>query len=108
MKKTTKTENNKPIFVTAYGPKKIINKGFKNAPSRTKQAFREECNINKIMAKYQKTGIIDHLNKYEGRYDMADGETFQEAMNLITDAQTMFNDLPSSIRNEFENNPARS
>lgn len=74
--------------------------------SRTKQSFKKECDINAIMAKYQKTGAITHFNKHQQNYGMADGQTFQDAMNLVCEAQEMFNDLPSSIRSRFGNDPA--
>ena len=74
--------------------------------SRTKQSFKKECDINVIMAKYQKTGAITHFNKHQQNYGMADGQTFQEAMNLVCEAQEMFNELPSSIRSRFGNDPA--
>ena len=74
--------------------------------SRTKQSFKKECDINLIMAKYQKTGAITHFNKHQQNYGMADGQTFQDAMNLVCEAQEMFNDLPSSIRSRFGNDPA--
>ena len=68
--------------------------------------FKKECDINVIMAKYQKTGAITHFNKHQAQYGMADGQTFQDAMNLVCEAQEMFNDLPSSIRSRFGNDPA--
>lgn len=74
--------------------------------TRTKQSFKKECDINVIMAKYQKTGAITHFNKHQHNYGMADGQTFQDAMNLVCEAQEMFNDLPSSIRTRFGNDPA--
>ena len=38
--------------------------------SRTKQSFQKECDINAIMAKYQKTGAITHFNKHQQQYGM--------------------------------------
>jgi len=74
--------------------------------SRTKQSFKKECDINAIMAKYQKTGAITHFAKHSPQYGIADGQTFQDAMNLVCEAQEMFNELPSSIRSRFGNDPA--
>ncbi len=75
--------------------------------SRTKQSFLEETDINNILAKYQKTGLATHVNKYEGRYgDMPEQSEFHEAMNTITEANSMFAELPSSIRGRFKNDPA--
>lgn len=75
--------------------------------SLTKQSFTESCDINNIMAKYQKTGVIDHVNEYGERYGEATAVDFHSAMNVVTRAQEMFNDLPSSIRNKFANDPAQ-
>ena len=75
--------------------------------SETKQAFKDECDVNQIMAKYQKTGVIDHVKRFGGDYGYADSTDFHDAMNLVADAQTMFNELPSAAREHFGNDPAR-
>jgi len=68
---------------------------------RTRQSSRDECDINMIMAKYQRTGAVDHLSKHGARYDFCDGLTFHDAMNTVKDAESMFADLPSSLRTRF-------
>jgi len=73
---------------------------------RTKQSFRDECDINLIMAKYQKTGALSHVNNYGANYGFATSIDFTEAMQLIRTAQEMFDGLPSSIRTRFDNDPA--
>ena len=73
---------------------------------RTKQSFKNECDINQIMAKYQKTGAISHFNNRSPQYGDATGADFTSAMNLITSAQELFNELPSSLRNRFGNSPS--
>ncbi len=74
---------------------------------RTKQSFKDECDINQIMAKYQKTGAMAHINQHGGNYAFATSLDFSEAMRLVTQAQDMFDGLPSSIRNRFANDPAQ-
>lgn len=98
--------NQPPSFITAYGPKLVVQKHF-TGPGRTKQAFKDECDINQIMARYQKTGVIDFVTKHQARYGDVTGMDFQESMQLVAQAQSMFNDLPSGIRNRFENDPAK-
>lgn len=75
------------------------------AESRTKQSFRDECNINKIMAKYKSTGAIPHLNNRTPQYGLASGNDFAESMRIVKDAQEMFDALPSAIRAKFMNQP---
>jgi len=75
--------------------------------SLTKQSFTEECNINNIMKKYQKTGAIDHVNKHEASYGYATSDDFQTSLEIVARGRDMFNELPSSIRTKFDNDPAK-
>lgn len=73
----------------------------------TKQNHKAECDVNLILSRYQKTGVITHRNEYAEQYDDATGMDFQEAMNLVKSAENMFSALPSSIRKRFEQDPAK-
>lgn len=91
----------------AYYPHDRVQKD-PGGPSMTQQNFRDETDINLILAKYAKTGLIDHINKYGGEYaDMPNEVDFHAAMNLVTNAQSMFAELPSGIRANFDNDPAQ-
>lgn len=93
--------------ISAYG-EKTKNHGIKfTQPSLTKQSFTKECDINTILAKYQKTGAIDHVNKHEASYGFATSLGFQEALELVAKGQKMFEELPSTIRTKFENDPGK-
>ena len=74
--------------------------------SRTKQAPHAECDINNIMQKYQKTGVLDHINHHQGDYsDFLSATSYHESMNAVLEAQNAFDSLPSSVRSRFNNNP---
>jgi len=92
---------------SAYGPKEHLGDIGDLGVSLTKQSFTKECDINNIMAKYQKTGAIEHVNKHEASYGFATSIDFQEALEIIRTGQTMFDELPSSIRTKFDNDPAK-
>lgn len=79
----------------------------KCGPSMTKQSFNRECDINVIMEKYQKTGIINHVKDHGPYYADYDAIDFQTAMETIAKGQEMFEDLPSSVRKHFDNDPAK-
>lgn len=80
-----------------------VQKAFEN-PSRAKQAFKDECDINNIMSRYEQTGLIEHIRVNQGRYvDAPSYEDFHQAMNLVTSATQMFDTLPASIRRDFNN-----
>lgn len=75
--------------------------------SKTKQSFKKECDINVIMAKYQKTGALSHVNQFAGDYDFAPAISYLEAHALIEQADEMFVALPSTLRNKFDNDPSK-
>ena len=78
-------------------------------PSLTQQQFKDECDINRIMDRYLKTGVLsDPLDrrgtpKYGEYADIGD---YMEHMNKVVEANEMFEALPASIRKRFNNNPA--
>lgn len=74
--------------------------------SRTKQSFAKECDINHIMSRYEKTGLIAHVNRVQGQYgDFAGPPDYQEAMNMVVRAGDMFMSLPAKVRARFGNDP---
>ncbi len=70
------------------------------------QQFKDDTDINSIMRKFQKTGTINHSATHQPEYGIATGPTLHQAMNLVTKANSMFEELPSSIRNKFKNQPS--
>lgn len=73
----------------------------------TKQAFKDSCDINKMLKKAQKQGSLAHLIKYpEATYGEFDGEfTLLDATKAIGRAGEIFADLPSEVRAEYGNDP---
>lgn len=72
-----------------------------------KQEFKDDADINSIMRKFQKTGTIDHSAKYAPQYGIASPHTLHESMNIVKKAESMFAELPSSIRKKFEHSAAK-
>lgn len=75
-------------------------------PGKTEQAHAKDTDINYILKDYTRTGFIKHANRNQGRYDDVTGVDFQDAMNIIATANSMFENLPSQIRKRFNQNPA--
>jgi len=92
-------------FRTAYGQKLRV--AIATGDGLTEQNHKDETDINQIVRKYNKTGLIDHLNQFEKQYGDMTGYDYQDAMNTIAAANTMFEGLPSAIRNKFDNGPAK-
>lgn len=90
---------------TAYGPKLKISESFTTV-GRTKQSFKAECDINNIMARFLKTGLLDFVQKNEPRYLDTSGFDYQSAAFKVAGAKSMFNELPARVRERFDNEPA--
>lgn len=73
---------------------------------RTKQSMAEECDINKILKRYIKTGTVAHVSKHAGEYGFAPALSFQNAMEMIRKGDEMFASLPAKVRKRFNNKPA--
>lgn len=71
----------------------------------TEQHHKRECDINYIIKKYDKTGLITHISKIEGEFGDLSGLDFKVMQDKVANAKTMFEMLPSKIRKEFKNNP---
>ena len=77
-------------------------------PSLTKQSFQNECNINSIMKKWEKTGLLSHSRSSQPRYgDFSNVTDYQSALNAVSDAQDAFMELPAQVRARFANDPAQ-
>jgi hypothetical protein len=76
------------------------------SPSRTKQSFRDECDINNILRKFNVTGQLP-AGSVQPQYGDFSGITdYQSALNAVMEAQDSFLALPAKIRSRFDNDPA--
>ena len=73
----------------------------------TKQSFKDDCDINLIMAKFVKTGVLSNTREDPPEYGFASSDDFRESMEIVSKANSMFESMPSKIRNKFENDPAK-
>lgn len=75
---------------------------------RTKQEFKNECDINSIMKHWESTGLLAHASATPPTYGDFNSEIdYQSALNAIISAEESFNDLPSEIRDRMGNDPGR-
>jgi hypothetical protein len=75
-------------------------------PSRTKQSFKDQCDVNKLMARYVRTGTIAQVMSATPRYeDFSNVDDYKTAMDMLRETERNFNQLSPEIRDEFDNNP---
>ncbi|WNK14624.1 MAG: internal scaffolding protein [Microvirus sp.] len=83
------------VTFTAFGEDKAM------------QNFIAECDINTILARYKATGILPEVRNAAPQYLDATAYDFQQAQDLVAEAQSVFYNMPSAIRARFDNDPAQ-
>lgn len=79
---------------------------FFRTPSRTKQSFKAESDINSIVAKYQRTGLVTNISGKKPFYgDVSSVPDYQDALALVAHAQDQFSKLPAKLRERLGNDP---
>jgi len=74
--------------------------------SLAQQHFKEECDINTILEKFNITGVLPR--PISPRYgDFTGISDYHTAMNRVIAAQDEFEALPAQIRARFGNDPAQ-
>ena len=74
--------------------------------SMTHQSFKDECDINTIVERFNVTGVLPQVSSppsyqnFEGIFD------YQTAQNAIVQADAAFMQLPAQIRDRFRNSAA--
>lgn len=83
---------------------------FKGQSSKAKQAFKAEADINSIMKKYRKTGMLVDPSIQGRRKPMFGDFTgigdFQAVQDKLRLAHDSFMALPVDVRTSFRNDPA--
>lgn len=94
-------------YQTAYmDPKERIRpKTINKEKSLTKQSFKDAADVNKVINRYQKTGMLTDLMAFEGQYGEMDAMSYKDAMDTVAAANSLFEQVPSEIRSKFHNDP---
>lgn len=72
--------------------------------SLTQQHFKDAVDINNILAKYRKTGIIEHVKRAKAIYgDFTELAEYTKNLDKVAKAQQSFEMLPAELRNQFKN-----
>ena len=88
-----------------YGPPPVSNIDC-SGEGRTHQSFKDECDINNIMKRFERDGVLTHAAKVEGKYgDFTGAVDYKTALDQVHKAGEMFMSLPAFIRTRFDNDP---
>ena len=83
-------------------------KGGKKSKSKARQEFKDSSDINKIIKKYNVTGVLNTGDVVSDRKPMFgdyEGIDYQETCNKIAKVEQDFMKQPADVRAKFDNEP---
>lgn len=79
-----------------------------SGPVLTDQSWLKSQDINNIMKKYQKTGVLPETRAHLAQYlDVSEVPSLEDAHDMVMEARSMFMELPSDVRKLMDNDPTK-
>lgn len=72
----------------------------------TKQSFKDECDINIILARAERSGMLPARDAMPQFGDFSEVPDYLSALDIIDQAESQFMSLPAAVRKECDNDPA--
>ena len=76
-------------------------------PTRTKQSFKEECDINTIVRRFGVTGELPTAVRMPTYGDFEGINDFHTAVNVVAQANEAFDAMPAAVRKRFDHDPEK-
>lgn len=86
---------------------KLMVESVPQGESLTQQQFKEDCDVNVIMERYMRTGVMPNTVAPMIEGDFSNLPSYQEALHTIMAAEEMFMEIPAKVRLRFENDPQK-
>lgn len=94
--------------VTVQKDGRVSVKTINTGSSMAQQQYKDECDINNIMNKYNTTGQFTHLTSKTGHFaDFTQITDYREMLETVQYANDAFASLPADVRARFGNDPAQ-
>lgn len=67
----------------------------------TKQSFKDDCDMNIIVRKYQQSGFVDHINRQNPNFGIAPNSDFYQTQLAIANVKSLYENLSDVSRGRF-------
>lgn len=74
-------------------------------PGQTDQSQKDDCDVNVIVDRFMKTGVMPNMEGNPIYGDFASVPDYQNALDLVARAQEQFDGLDAKTRKRFDNDP---
>lgn len=78
-----------------------------NKHGRTKQSYKDSCDINKLLEQGQREGSLSHLEKHGAVYGDYAAIDWDNLPLQLAEGQQVFNELPAELKKEFDQDPGK-
>ncbi len=72
---------------------------------RTKQSYKDSCDINKLLEKGAKAGGLSHIERHGAQYGDFANIDWEQVPLQLAEGRQVFNELPADIKREFNQSP---
>lgn len=73
-----------------------------------KQSMLDECDVNLIVERFAKTGLLEHIAEGIPQYvDASELGDFRSVLEQVRKVEDYFSGLPAAVRSSFQNDAAR-
>jgi phage internal scaffolding protein len=94
-----------PRFKSTFERNRVIT-DYSSQPSLTKSEFKDECDINNVVKRALRTGVLPGVDREALYGDFSQVEDYATAQIKIAEAKSEFEQLPSGIKEKFDNDVA--
>lgn len=95
--------NNETLIIRTAYAEHLNPETVNNEPSLTKQSLAEALDVNNIIKRYNKTGILQQATNLEAQYGDITSMDLRDALEMVNRADNTFMQVPSEIRAKFNN-----
>lgn len=95
------------VYFNKYNLQRPVNALFCHDESLTVQSEADEADINKIVARFIKTGVMPVNPRTPLNEAFLAPLEFREALDGIRKAEEAFMEYPAELRKKFDNDPAK-
>lgn len=88
------------------GPAYVDGIDCSNDPGVTDPSGAEDADINNIVSRFHKTGVLPNINVAAVYADVSNALSYQDALQTVINAENQFMALDAKTRKKFSNNPS--
>lgn len=92
-------------FYTRFDPPMGSELNQEGQTSKVRQSEKDNCDINKIMERFNRTGQLPQVKQIPPRYGDAIPVDYATALNIVKESKDSFNQLPAKARQYFGHDP---